>query len=172
MTLTHFWLWPATGYALVVIGGLLVIWALFWDRARGRRRCPKCWYDLNGVPGLKCPECGREARNERTLFHTRRRWRWAAIGAVVLSTDFGVGAYRQGWDALPDWVLIELLPYAPSNALLASLDRRLADPLQAPAIFYFGPPRDADPHWTSHALSAGGWRRLTGQCVSLLGSSD
>ncbi len=69
-----FWLMGA----VVACGGLVLTgWALFWDRARGRRRCPKCWYDLAATPagaaGTTCPECGRTARSERELARTRRR---------------------------------------------------------------------------------------------------
>ena len=41
-------------------GAPLLVWAMFGDRARGRRRCPRCWYDMSGATLLKCPECGRE----------------------------------------------------------------------------------------------------------------
>src|SRR5688572_28644873 len=90
---------------LVGVGGVtLSLWALLWDRARGRRRCPSCWHDLAGVPGLRCPECGKEARSERRLFRTRRRWRWVVVGigltAIVAPT---VHAYKrlgnEGMDA-------------------------------------------------------------------------
>jgi hypothetical protein len=42
--------WVLAGL-LLVGGGWLFAWALFWDRSRGRRRCPKCWYDLRGTQG-------------------------------------------------------------------------------------------------------------------------
>lgn len=51
---------------LVMGGGVVLLGrALLWDRARGRRRCPKCWYDMSGVDSLRCPECGREAMSVR-----------------------------------------------------------------------------------------------------------
>lgn len=43
-------LWTAAAWLLAAIGLVLALWALFWDRAKGRRRCPKCWYDLAGLP--------------------------------------------------------------------------------------------------------------------------
>jgi hypothetical protein len=55
------WLYHTFGWTLAAAGMVLLAWALFWDRSRGRRRCPKCWYNMEGVPGLRCPECGREA---------------------------------------------------------------------------------------------------------------
>ncbi len=84
-----------SGWIAWVIGGVtvlagaagvvLAIWALFWDRARGRRRCPQCWQDMAGVPGLRCPECGKAVRAERFLGQTRRRWRPAAAGLLIAS---------------------------------------------------------------------------------------
>ena len=70
-----------------VIAGLGVLWlgsALFRDRSRGRRRCPKCWYDMTGVPALTCPECGRESKHETRFFRTRRHRYQAAFAFIVL----------------------------------------------------------------------------------------
>ncbi len=99
-------LWLIAGWAAIVAGGLLLLWALFRDRSRGRRRCPKCWYDMKGVPGLRCPECGREARNEKRFFKTRRRYGFALIAAAFLLVG-AIGtrvpkALKYGWlDAVP-----------------------------------------------------------------------
>lgn len=77
------WLYLAAGWTLAALGAALLLWALFWDRSRGSRRCPKCWYDMAGVPGLRCPECGREAGSEKSLFKTRRR-RWPAVAGLAI----------------------------------------------------------------------------------------
>src|SRR5438309_1158927 len=53
------WLLTLLGYTLAAAGALLLLWSLFHDRPKGRRRCPRCWYDMRGVPSLLCPECGR-----------------------------------------------------------------------------------------------------------------
>lgn len=66
-----FWSAVALGSA----AWLVFVWAFRGDRSRGRRRCPKCWYEMRGIAGLTCPECGRAARSERRLFRTRRRKR-------------------------------------------------------------------------------------------------
>lgn len=47
----------------------LLIWcALAWRRARFPRPglCPRCGYDLAGLPSEQCPECGRTPTTERT----------------------------------------------------------------------------------------------------------
>jgi hypothetical protein len=77
------WLFTTLGYTLAAAGAALLLWSLFYDRSRGRRRCPKCWYDVAGVPGLTCPECGKETRSESRLYRTRRRWRAAALAMSV-----------------------------------------------------------------------------------------
>lgn len=82
------WLFHASGWALAVGALLLALWALFWDRSRGRARCPKCWYDMRGSVGLRCPECGREARSSADFMRTRRRGMCLLLAMVV-----AVGAY-------------------------------------------------------------------------------
>jgi hypothetical protein len=93
------WLYHLLGYTLAAAGALLLLWSLFWDRSRGRRRCPKCWYDMRGVPGLRCPECGRSRRHERGLFKTRRHPRWASLAIVICTLGYAattVPRYRAG----------------------------------------------------------------------------
>ncbi len=109
-----------------IAGLLLLIWALVGDRARGRRRCPGCWYDMHGTTeatdatGVEpaapstCPECGRAIRAERDLGRTRRRWR---VVVVAIAAEIACGYYwyqltpgREGWRGLiPSALLIELI---------------------------------------------------------------
>lgn len=110
------WLYHALGWTLAAAGVVLLVWALFWDRSRGRRRCPKCWYSMEGVPGLRCPECGREAKSESGLLRTRRR-RWVAVIAVAIIAA-GYPIYKVprivagGWrGAVPSTALIAALPW-------------------------------------------------------------
>lgn len=110
-------------WALLVGGILLVIgligvawWALFGDRARGRRRCPRCWYELTYIPGLRCPECGHDAPSEEHLQRTRRKW-LLGVGCIMLCTLIGITiaerASQRGWlTYVPNTVLITALPYA------------------------------------------------------------
>lgn len=111
------WVFWILAGVIAVAGVWLLYAALLRDRSRGRRRCPKCWYEMTGVPGLRCPECGREARSERKLFRSRR-YRWRAAGAVgllliAMATAWTpevmrVGFYRAVPSAgllLADWLL-------------------------------------------------------------------
>ena len=68
----------------ILSGALLVRWALCGDRARSRRRCPRCWYDMRGI-GLRCPECGYTAPDEKHLFATRRRRKVALLGVLIVA---------------------------------------------------------------------------------------
>jgi hypothetical protein len=116
-------LWTSLALLLAAAGIALAAWALFADRARSRKRCPKCWYEMTGVPSydregvaaLVCPECGKPVKSERSLFKTRRRWKLAFLSPVLL-----VGAWltwkipeirRDGWwSVAPRQVLIVLIP--------------------------------------------------------------
>lgn len=91
--MTNFQAWQAgTGALLAVAGLLLLVWGLWGDPSRQRRRCPKCWYNLGGLKGLSsadgrpsaCPECGFAARSEARLYRRRRYVRPAVAGAIML----------------------------------------------------------------------------------------
>jgi len=78
--------WPSLIPMVVLLCAVIAIaWfslALFWDAAHGRRRCPKCWYDMSATDGLRCPECGRTAKYEKRLHRTRRHWRLALLAVI------------------------------------------------------------------------------------------
>ncbi len=112
--------------------------SLFHDRPRGRRRCPRCWYDMAGVPGLTCPECGKAPRRERALHRTRRRWRYVPIPIVLAALAFGLGRApfiirHGGW-----WAL------APTCILAATSS--FSDPIAEQALNRASPPDDLY-HW-------------------------
>ncbi len=53
-------------------GAVVAVRGVWGDRARGRKRCPKCFYGLDGVKpgadGYTCPECGRKGIAEKSLY--------------------------------------------------------------------------------------------------------
>lgn len=86
--LEYQWAFTTAAWALGA-GAAWVLWiALFKDRSRGRKRCPRCWYDMTGVPSLRCPECAYETIYEGRFYSTRRRWKLGGAGAVILA--FGI----------------------------------------------------------------------------------
>lgn len=112
------WLYHLLGWLLAAAGLLLLLWALFWDRSRGRRRCPKCWYDMAGVPGLKCPECGREARRESRFHKTHRKKWFAALAAITGMCGYILTRVPQvqqlGWPSqVPSFALVWIAPAKP-----------------------------------------------------------
>ncbi|MCC6675969.1 MAG: hypothetical protein IT436_02380 [Phycisphaerales bacterium] len=112
-------LYPLIGGSLSALGAALLLWALFRDRSRGRLRCPRCWYRMEGVPAIEsagrrlrtCPECGRACTGERQLRRTRRGKRRAAVALLLLVSGWGVWKYpaaraRGLWSYAPTTVLI------------------------------------------------------------------
>ena len=110
-----FALWTGAIF-LGVLALLVATWALFADSARGRKRCPKCWYDMSASPTLTCPECGTTAKSPAALLRTRRRWRVLLVSAalVLLSGASAAGPKLlagKGYDLIPDLVMVALCPY-------------------------------------------------------------
>lgn len=130
----------AVGAGLVVVGLWFGVAWLIGERARDRRWCKRCRYDMDGAPGPVCPECGWQARGVRSLRAPRRRRRLGVsgvamclCGAYTLSvaravTDVGplmvvpTWALMAGWDMLPDPWLCE----TPNTALDGTLEDRLS----------------------------------------------
>src|SRR5690606_12602708 len=108
---------------------------LFWDRARGRKRCPNCWYDMSQAAPqspLRCTECGYEAKNERKLFRTRWRWRWAFVCLIpLLAAAFlfvQPKVQRDGWGSImPTTFLVLGLQMQKNDWAFQCLERRLAN---------------------------------------------
>lgn len=111
------WVWLGSGSLLAALSLATFAWALLWDRARGRLRCPKCWYAADGLePGTPCPECGRKSKSPRMLRRTRRRWRWALAAVLLLMTSAVVGVWPQLQDGT--WA-----KHAPTTVLILATPR-------------------------------------------------
>lgn len=117
--------------ALSAFGVVWLLYCVFWDAVRlwfrRRRRCPKCWYDLSGTPGLRCSECGYEAGDERILFRFRVRRQSAVLAVLALIASWfmyrSVEMQARGWPAaIPTTVLIETVPRTqPDEAQVKSI---------------------------------------------------
>lgn len=120
------WLYWIAGVALAGAGAFLVCWGLFSDRFSGnrtKRRCARCWYDMASVAGLKCPECGRSAKNEKELRRARRRWFLSAGGIALfvmgVATHCWVIRVQHGWNALlPLSVQVRIVPLLGAETVL------------------------------------------------------
>lgn len=120
------WLYWIAGVSLGGAGAFLVFWGLFSDRFSGnskKRRCHWCWYDMASVAGLKCPECGRAARNEKRLHRSRHRWSVAAAGLTIMLVGAGSNYWalgrQAGWSyLLPLSVQVRLAPILGAETVL------------------------------------------------------
>lgn len=131
-------IWNSVAFFIAAAGFCLLAWALFADRAKGRLRCPKCWYSLEGTPaddaGLrKCPECGRGKLRDRSLKRTRRRWRYAILAMLVfIFADQSCripAANQHGWVAFVPTTLI--IPFAPFQASRLAQDALTSVPMDS-----------------------------------------
>lgn len=117
--------WAYAGTGLIAFVGLIIVaLALFGGRARGRRRCPKCWYDMSGAGAafpLTCPECGRRITAERDLARTRRRRGRALVGVLLFAPLLAQVGYFHGLDIyyalMPRWKRVETLAIGPTRAV-------------------------------------------------------
>lgn len=100
------------GALLLVLGAALMLWGIRWDPARGRLRCPKCWYPLEHLPELRCPECGHRPPDVRCCRRCRRHMGVIAIGlAITALVPTGYMVERRLRSALtpllPKWELVD-----------------------------------------------------------------
>ncbi|MGE3106810.1 MAG: HEAT repeat domain-containing protein [Phycisphaerales bacterium] len=141
------------GGTLALVAIVLTIWSIRGDRARGRRRCPACWYDMALVPGITCPECGKSARRERRLFRTRRRWRVLMFSIMLLllgaATWLSPLAWSGAWIHYTPPVVLRIATYPFSSEADARFKAAWPVPLSGAApvpSFPFSSPATAPPY--------------------------
>lgn len=71
---------------------------------------------MSATEGLRCSECGYEAKREKKLFKTHRKWRWAfvAIGILIAGhiTNTMPRIQKAGWiGTVPTTALIYVFPW-------------------------------------------------------------
>ena len=120
--------WTAAGFGVLAFAAVVMVVGYRGDRARGRERCRRCWYDMSataaGAGGSRtCPECGKAARTGRDLSRPRRRWRVVGAGLVIAAASYGVMVMPKvrtyGWvGALPTAVMIAGIAWLPDAAIL------------------------------------------------------
>jgi len=133
--------WPhAVGVGLLIFAGWMAAAWFIGERARGRRWCPRCRYDMEGTPGLRCPECGKLVRSERGLGRPRRP-KWAGRFAIVLVLmgTYTLRVARPVMEygplmAVPTWVLMAGWSWLPeawiTDTAGVDIGGRLQDRLQ------------------------------------------
>lgn len=114
----------AMGVTLIALATMTLWVGWRFDPAKGRRRCPECWYELADLPlGTPCPECGHVASDEAQTLRARRSTPVLTIGAVLLLVGGGLlitplalnGALMR---AIPSAVLISGWRWLPEGPIM------------------------------------------------------
>jgi len=124
---------------------LLLIRALQFRSRRDRRLCPRCRFDLRGMPEVAglCPECGTRIEDPALLTPRAWSWRWRlAVAALLTAAALTAVLHAQGprhtrlcmWLAFrgPAAVLVWLMPTQPRIAA-AEMVRRIDSGVNDPA---------------------------------------
>jgi hypothetical protein len=95
-----------------------LVTGLFADRSAGRKRCPKCWYDMQGQLSRQCPECGHTTKHDKHFFRTRRSKGMLALACLLVllaALPRAIMGYRaNGWmGATPTWAMIVFIEQFP-----------------------------------------------------------
>ncbi|MFZ2874308.1 MAG: hypothetical protein WAZ94_07480 [Phycisphaerales bacterium] len=115
-------LWSGMGIAGAFASLALIFVGIQFDPARGRARCPECWYAMQGFENYTCPECGRPPGPRAHLLRTRRSRPVIAFGVAILLLSLclsRVGAVRaMGWKGVfPTTFLIFGMEYLPDSLI-------------------------------------------------------
>lgn len=163
------WLWWIGGAVVGLLGLWLLYWSLLRDRSKGRRRCPKCWYDMSFADSLRCPECGNDAKREADLLKTRRRWKslWICLLVFLAASYLWIQpkVKQDGWvSVLPNTALILCLRLEDNQAIFAELHRRTQTPFWMADVLT----AENDPE----SLYKWQWRLIGNACITLRDDPD
>lgn len=112
------------------IAGVVVAWYYGWrGMPSTHRRCPQCLYDMSATTGLRCSECGFEARNEARLYRAFLRRRAIVVGACLVIAAYpltrAVRVYNDGIVGfLPRAAVLGAWPELMARSIPASQSRR------------------------------------------------
>jgi hypothetical protein len=145
---------------VLVLGAGLAIAGWWFDRSRGRERCPSCWFDLEAavktneqdeLREILCTECGRTVSRWKDLYTTRRNLPllWCAAACVPLA--YGV-------IATPRAIESGVRGLVPTSVLIAGFERLptsfVTDPQPQSSSLLERVVRSELWDWQSHWLSA------------------
>ena len=158
-------LFRGSGLLLGMAGLWLIYWFLLADRAKGRKRCPKCWYDMPSADSLRCPECGNDAKREADLLKTRRRWKnlWMCLLVFLAAGYLWIHpkVKQDGWaSVLPNTVLIFSLRLPENDWAFAELGKRTTTTLEKPYSHVGVLDSDKLYQWQ--------WRLVGNACIDLM----
>lgn len=102
----------------LVVTTLVLLARTALHRNRFHGQCDHCGYDCRALPSSKCPECGRDRRDENR--RTRRKWLSAAmvLGIPLLFVVTRI-AYGGLWSLVPSWCLS---PFLNASRVASSTD--------------------------------------------------
>lgn len=143
---------------------MLLLWT--WRGARSMYpRCPRCGYALvDGVPGVRCPECGVIAQRLQHRERTRLQRTCARISAALIAISgcglIAASTMRDWPRRFPTIGLIAILPYAEEEAyeIACDLEARLRRANTSDALISRHQP--ALRHWQNRVLAK--------QCATIL----
>jgi len=110
-------LFIAVGWMLLLGGAAVAYWWGWRDPHKKARHCPNCWYDMGATAGLKCPECGHEAKKESKLFRAHRKWRWMIAGLALVVASYPLFK----WPSFQEHGPIAFVPRIAALALLPEI---------------------------------------------------
>ncbi|MEZ6241887.1 MAG: hypothetical protein R3B57_02490 [Phycisphaerales bacterium] len=115
--------YDAMGVGTLLFACLLGAHGWLGERSKGRKRCPRCWYEMEGVAGRRCPECGREVKDQRALYRPRRRRGQIAVACVIalagITSTRIEPIVRHGWRGVfPTTLLIAGYEWLPETLVV------------------------------------------------------